>query len=94
MCKSEGGSSVEVGIGIYYVDTLLEYTPLRKFTRNYIMDPTRVFSISSVVIFITSLRFFHGCFVFIIEEITWWLEDTNFILSIKNKILVTPCTCS
>jgi hypothetical protein len=43
---------------LYYIDTsvLLENTPFVKFTRNYIRDPSGVFSISSLVkILMTSL---------------------------------------
>ena len=38
-------------IRIYFIDrsVLLENTPLVKFIRNYIRDPSGVFSISSIV---------------------------------------------
>ena len=50
----------------YYIDrsVLLENTPLVKFIRNYIRDPSGIFSISSLVrVLITSFPTFSRFFV-------------------------------
>ena len=74
---------------------LLENTPLVEFIRDYIRDPSGVFSISSLVrILMTSfpsfLRLFvqtvgkkmaSDRFVYITKRKHRWLEDMNFIFS-------------
>ena len=84
-------------ITFYYIDksVLLENTPPVKVIRNYIRDPSGVFSISSLVrILMTSYPAFSWLFVqtvgktkmasdrFVyIIKIARWLEDMNFIFS-------------
>ena len=74
---------------LYYIDksVLVENRPLVKFIRNYILDSSGVFSISSLVrISMTSLPALtllfvqkHSCPYNIKKKITRRLEDMNFI---------------
>ena len=83
---------------LYYIDrsVLLKNTPLVKFIRNYIRNPSCVFSISSLVrILMTSFPALSAAVrctqsvkngerlicLYNKKKITRWLEDMNFIFS-------------
>ena len=74
----------------YYIDSsiVLKNTPLVKFIRSYIQDQSDIFfPILTYEVFDGAFSTFHGCLCkqsvcqYDNKEITWWLEDTNFIFS-------------
>ena len=73
---------------VYYIDwsVLLENTPLVKFIRNYIRDPSGVFSIPlQVRIFVMSFPTFSQLFV-LVQTICEKMAIDRFVYIIKRKL--------
>ena len=84
--KEDIKSSTTIYNRLYYIDrsVLLKNTPLVKFIRNYIRDPSGVFSISSLVrILMTSFPALSRPFG---AHSRWKMASDRFVYIIKRKL--------